>query len=177
MVQKKTSQNKKKAGNKKTITVKKDSVRKKADVVKKDVVQISEKKIDMPEMVKHVLIKEPVNIYKVLFWVCFFVILGIIGCVVCVFAEYQLVPREAVIVNVLKGEKTEGNVGSLNPASIKKGQTRPARVLSPEEIQQVLTELRKSDEYRRAKGKKGIQRARKASGSKTQINPVEKPAK
>jgi|GEM_PF-5745656 len=178
MAQKKAVQTKKMTGKKKTTVAKSPSRKKEVETVKVSSVKVSEKKVvKMPkEEAVHVPVKTPVNIYKGLFWCCVFVVLGMFVGVAYLSTEYQLVPREAVVVNVLKGEKPADVLEANNPAVGKKGYVKKARVFTPEEMQQILEEMRKSAELRKIKEKRAARRAQKAAGAKTEIKPIETPA-
>ena len=93
-----------------------------------------------------------------------------LGCAAYIYSEYQVVPRSAVVMNVIKGEKPV-----VEPAE--KGTVKKARVLSQEEMRQILEEMRKAAELRKIKEKRAARRAQKAAGAKTGMKPVETPAK
>ncbi|MBO7332613.1 MAG: hypothetical protein J6U64_02985, partial [Alphaproteobacteria bacterium] len=153
----------------------KTSLKSEGVVSKAEAVKVSEKKVvKMPkEEAIHIPVKTPVNVYKGLFWCCVFMILGMFVGVTYLYTEYQLVPREAVVVNVLKGEKPADVLEANNPAVGKKGYVKKARVFTPEEMQQILEEMRKSAELRKIKEKRAARRAQKAAGAKTEIKPLE----
>ena len=121
-----------------------------------------------------VVSKGPSCLYKKLFWLCaVFLVAEAVGTAVLL-TEYQLVPREAIVLNLKKGQKLEKINEALFSDKIKKGEVRRQRKLSPEEIQMILDEQKKAAQARKAQEIERANRAQKAPRSKTNVKPVEK---
>ena len=112
--------------------------------------------------------------YKKLFWLCVFLLaLEALGSVF-ILCEYQLVPREAVILNIKKGQKTMPLDEAATSGKVRKGGVRHPRKLSPEEVQVILDEQREAMKIRKVQEAQRAHQAQVAPQSKTDIKPIEK---
>ena len=159
---------------KKTAPKKKNIVRTPVQKGKKQTIKTEAVKISSESETNAFVPTKSVNLYKKLFWLCIFLfVLEGFG-VAFLLCEYQIVPREAVFMNVIKSRKIEKAREVTSAKQIRKGDIRRARKLSPEEVQIILDEQKQTIKIRKEQEEQRANEAQMAPQSKTNIKPIEK---